>query len=90
VRASAEDRIEVSVADTGIGMSSDDVATIFDEFKRLDSDYARAQAGTGLGLALVKQLVEQMGGTIAVASEIGSGSTFTVRLPRSMPVLSAP
>ncbi|HEY6203189.1 MAG TPA: ATP-binding protein [Candidatus Limnocylindria bacterium] len=78
--------VEISVADTGIGISAEDAATIFQEFKRLDSAYARAQAGTGLGLALVKRMLVEMGGDISVASEVGRGTTFTVRLPEKMTV----
>ncbi len=84
VHAVADGFVEISVADTGIGMSAEDAATIFQEFKRLDSAYARAQAGTGLGLALVKRMLVEMGGDISVASEVGRGTTFTVRLPEKM------
>jgi len=76
--------VEITIADTGIGMSAEDAATIFQEFKRLDS--ARAQAGTGLGLALVKRMLVEMGGDISVASEVGRGTAFTVRLPEKMTV----
>jgi len=78
--------VDITVADTGIGMSAADAGTIFQEFKRLDSEYARAQAGTGLGLALVKRMLTEMGGEISVASEVGRGTTFTVRLPEKMTV----
>ena len=84
VHAVADRHVEISVADTGIGMSAEDAASIFQEFKRLDSAYARGQAGTGLGLALVKRMLVEMGGDISVASEVGRGTTFTVRLPEKM------
>lgn len=86
VKPADDGHVEIAVADTGIGMSAEDVATIFQEFKRLDSAYARAQAGTGLGLALVKRMLMAMGGDISVASEVGRGTTFTVRLPEKMTV----
>jgi len=82
VHSVADGHVEISVADTGIGMSAEDAGTIFEEFKRLDS--ARAQIGTGLGLALVKRMLVEMGGDISVASEVARGTTFTVRLPQTM------
>jgi signal transduction histidine kinase len=72
---------ELAVRDTGIGLSEADLATIFEEFRQIDSAYARTQQGTGLGLALVKRFVELMGGSIAVTSAPGAGSTFAIRLP---------
>ncbi len=80
------DRVEVAVSDTGIGIATKDQAQVFEEFRRVESGYARAQQGTGIGLALVKRFVEAMGGSIALASEVGKGSTFTVRLPLAQPV----
>lgn len=71
----------VSVSDTGIGMHAEDVDRIFERFYRAQSSYDNAIAGTGLGLALTKALVEAHGGTISVSSELGRGSTFVVRLP---------
>ena len=85
VRSDGNGWVEFAVTDTGVGMSAADQASIFQEFKRVGSTYAQAQLGTGLGLALVKRFVEGMGGTIAVASTEGQGSTFTVRLPKAMP-----
>ncbi len=72
---------EVSVTDTGIGIKPEDHASVFEEFKQIDTGYARKQQGTGLGLALVRQFVRLMGGDISVKSQIGEGATFTVRLP---------
>jgi signal transduction histidine kinase len=73
--------VEIAVRDSGIGLSEADLATIFDEFRQIDSAYARSQEGTGLGLALVKRFVELMGGSIAVTSVVGVGSTFVITLP---------
>jgi protein-histidine pros-kinase len=74
-------RIRVEVKDTGIGIKTEDVPRLFHEFEQLDSGLGRKQQGTGLGLALTKKIVELQGGSIAVESEFGKGSTFTVALP---------
>jgi signal transduction histidine kinase len=74
--------VEVVVRDTGIGIEPDEQPRVFDRFYR--GDLARARpGGTGLGLAIARLLVEQHGGTISVASAIGEGSEFTVRIPAS-------
>jgi PAS domain S-box-containing protein len=73
--------IEVSVADTGIGIKPDDYERVFEEFVQLDHPYARRQAGTGLGLALTRKLVELHGGRIGVESCLDKGTTFTFTLP---------
>src|SRR5258708_3274540 len=75
------DRIEISVSDTGIGIPESEFEHLFDEFRQFDSDTAREQRGTGLGLALTKRFVELHGGRIRVASEVGKGSVFTLSLP---------
>ena len=73
--------LRVSVRDRGIGIRSEDIEKLFVEFQQLDSSAARRFEGTGLGLALTRKLVEVQGGGIAVESERGQGSTFTVSLP---------
>jgi signal transduction histidine kinase len=73
--------LEISVVDTGIGIAPKDQALIFEEFRQAGEAYAKAQEGTGLGLALTKRLVELHGGKIWLESELGTGSTFTLRIP---------
>ncbi len=74
-------RMIVQVEDTGVGISPEHKPLIFQKFQQLDSSYHRRYEGTGLGLALTKQLVELHGGWINVSSEVGVGSIFTVELP---------
>jgi two-component system phosphate regulon sensor histidine kinase PhoR len=71
----------VSVRDTGIGLSAEDRERVFEEFYRVRSEQTHGITGTGLGLSLVKRLVEQHQGSITVDSEPGKGSAFTVKLP---------
>ena len=73
--------IELTVADSGIGMTAEQLAKLFQEFSQADSLTARRYGGTGLGLALSRKLARMMGGDVTVTSELGKGSVFTVRLP---------
>ena len=73
--------LEITVTDNGIGMSAEGLARLFQPFSQIDSGLARKFEGTGLGLAMVKLLAELHGGSVAVASEVGAGSRFTVWLP---------
>jgi CheY-like chemotaxis protein len=76
-----EDFLEISVSDTGIGISKDNMAKLFLAFSQVDSKLSRKFEGTGLGLAMVKQLSELHGGAVAVASAEGEGSRFVAWLP---------
>jgi signal transduction histidine kinase len=75
------DWIELAVADSGIGLTAEQQAKLFQEFTQADSLTTRRYGGTGLGLALSRKLARMMGGDVTVASEPGKGSVFTVRLP---------
>ena len=77
------DWIELSVADTGIGMTSEQQAKLFEEFSQADPATAQRFGGTGLGLSISRKLARMMGGDVTVTSEAGKGSVFTVRLPGS-------
>ena len=84
----ADGSVEISVSDTGIGISPEDQAKIFEEFRQVGGDYAHKKEGTGLGLTLAKKFVELHGGRIWVESEVGKGSTFSFTLPEgsSLPI----
>ena len=74
------DQLIIAVSDTGIGMPQEALETVFDEFQQVGGG-EQAQKGTGLGLAISKQYAELLGGTVGVESEVGKGTTFTVRVP---------
>jgi signal transduction histidine kinase len=81
-RRSARDRtLTLSVADTGIGIAPVDQEKIFEDFRQLDNSPTRAYGGTGLGLSICRRLAQMLDGRIAVHSQIGRGSTFTLTLP---------
>jgi two-component system sensor histidine kinase SenX3 len=78
-----EDAVEISVSDQGAGIEAVDRERIFERFYRADPARSRDTGGTGLGLAIVKHIVSNHGGEVAVWSQLGAGSTFTIRLPHS-------
>src|SRR4051794_21931111 len=80
-----DDGVVLTVADTGIGIPADELPLVFDRFHRVPGSLARNREGTGIGLALVRELVGLHGGSVAVASEPGRGSTFTVTVPYGSP-----
>lgn len=79
--ARMEESIEVAIEDSGLGMAPEDTARLFEKFHRIATRQTRDIGGTGLGLYIVKNLVEAHGGGIIVSSAPGVGSTFTVTLP---------
>jgi signal transduction histidine kinase/DNA-binding response OmpR family regulator len=82
VRVFAEDGMAVlTVSDTGVGIPPDEQPLLFDRFHRVQGAWSRSHEGTGIGLALVRELVELHGGSVAAESDVGRGSVFTVRLP---------
>jgi two-component system phosphate regulon sensor histidine kinase PhoR len=81
--AEEEDRIKLVVSDSGPGIPAEHLPRVFERFYRVDAGRSRDVGGTGLGLSIVKHMVEAMRGRVAVESEVGRGSTFTVSLPRS-------
>jgi signal transduction histidine kinase len=83
LRAVGENAFVFEVADTGIGMSEETVAALFEPFVQADGSLTREYGGAGLGLAITKQLVDAMGGEVSVASKPGEGSVFTLTLKRS-------
>ncbi|MFC7616399.1 sensor histidine kinase [Actinokineospora soli] len=89
--AGAEDGwVSVRVADTGIGIAAKDVGRLFERFYRADNTRGRSVEGTGIGLSLVRSLVELHGGAIGVASEVDVGTVVTVRLPATKGTAAAP
>jgi CheY-like chemotaxis protein len=83
-RAAGSERWILEVEDTGIGISEEDQTRLFREFEQLDTLPAKSFKGTGLGLVLAKSMVEAQGGTIAVVSRVGVGSTFSAMLPLTL------
>ncbi|HEV8395148.1 MAG TPA: ATP-binding protein [Vicinamibacterales bacterium] len=83
--APAGDRVTIAVHDTGVGIAPADRPHVFERFFRADPSRTSATEGTGLGLSLVQWIVERHGGSIGLESEVGSGTTFVVALPRTGP-----
>ena len=81
--ADAPDRVRIEVRDEGLGIPPSEQSRIFEKFYRLDAEMTRGVGGSGLGLYISREIVEQMGGVLSVNSRRGSGSTFTVTLPRA-------
>ncbi len=79
----SDGQLVVSVTDTGKGIPENELPTIFDEYRQAEGSESSVQKGTGLGLSITKKFAELPGGTIGVESEVGKGSTFTVRVPVS-------
>jgi signal transduction histidine kinase len=73
--------VELAVADSGIGMTAEQIAKLFQEFSQAEASTAKHYGGTGLGLAITRKLARMMGGDVTVTSELGKGSVFTVHLP---------
>jgi signal transduction histidine kinase len=78
------DRLSITVHDTGIGIAPEHINYIFEAFRQVDQTDTRKHSGTGLGLAITQSLLQMMGGTITVASQLGQGSTFLIELPREV------
>ncbi len=78
-----KDRIEFSITDTGIGIPATELPNVFDRFRQVNASRTRSHGGVGLGLHIVKTFTQVLGGTVQATSELGTGSTFTVTLPRA-------
>jgi signal transduction histidine kinase len=82
--------LELSVSDTGPGIPEADRGRIFEPFEQVEDSRRKHLPGVGLGLALVKQLTEALGGTVELSSQVGVGSRFTVKLPELAPIAASP
>jgi GAF domain-containing protein/DNA-binding response OmpR family regulator/HAMP domain-containing protein len=81
VNDGGREMVQVSVTDTGIGISKENIRRVFAQFEQVDNSTARGAEGTGLGMPIAKSLIEMMGGRIWLESEVGVGSTFSITLP---------
>jgi signal transduction histidine kinase len=84
VKELAPEQIQLAVCDTGIGIAPVDVQHIFEAFRQVDQSITRKYPGTGLGLPIIKALLQMMGGTISVESHLGEGSVFQIKMPRQI------
>jgi len=75
------DNVKIVVKDTGIGIKDENIDLIFEKFRQVDKTFTRNHEGSGMGLSIVKSLVEIQGGTISLSSEYGKGSEFIIKLP---------
>lgn len=82
-----DDYLEFTIADTGIGMEQTQLEKIFDAFTQADTSSTCRHGGTGLGLTITREFVRMLGGTISAQSEVGKGSTFTILIPQTVPVI---
>jgi len=85
-----QSRLVLTIADTGPGIAPEDTATVFEMFRQLDSANGRRASGVGLGLYIVKQIVDRLGGSIHLGGTPGGGTTFTLRVPGFEPDVAAP
>ncbi len=85
VGGSSNGQLVISVTDTGKGIPEDELPTLFDEYRQVDGSESDIQKGTGLGLSITKKFAELLGGSIGVESEVGKGTTFTIKIPTDYP-----
>jgi signal transduction histidine kinase len=80
VLSRADGTVELSIADTGVGIPPEDLPHIFDKFRQVERQGGEQTEGTGLGLAIAKKTVDLLGGVLTATSEVGVGTTFTLRI----------
>jgi signal transduction histidine kinase len=85
VKELPDNQLQLAVSDTGIGISPQELQHIFEAFRQVDQSTTRRYPGTGLGLPIIKALLQMMNGTISVESQLGKGSVFCIELPRHIP-----